>query len=71
MATAAPQMNVYEVINTSVNLFWKFISPRGWPQLAAMHERVKNNRRVLTLQVNDQGATQILKPFFEIRKSIN
>ena len=48
MATAASQMNVYEVINTSVNLFWKFISPRGWRYLATMHERVKKNRRVLT-----------------------
>ena len=31
----------------------KYISSRGWPQLAAMHERVKKNRRVLTLQVNE------------------
>ena len=53
MATAASQMNVYEVINTSVNVFWKFISPRGWPYLAAMHDRVTKDRRVLTLQVND------------------
>ena len=52
MATAASQMNVHEVINTPLKRFWKFISPRAWPHLAAMHDRVKKNTRVLTLQVN-------------------
>ena len=61
MATAASQMNVYEVINTYVNLFWKFISPWGWPHLAAMQERVKRNRRVLTLQVNDRCIIQYVQ----------
>ena len=36
-----------------LKLFRTFISPREWPNLANMHERVTKHRRVLTLQGND------------------
>ena len=70
MASAASQMNVQEVINTPLTLFLKFISPRGWPHLAAVHERVKKNRRVLTLQVNDHRIINILLKDIHLKTKI-
>ena len=38
MTIVASQNNFREVIKFFFKTFLKFISPRGWPHLAAMHE---------------------------------
>ena len=70
MTTVASQINVHEVINFPLKLFRKFISPRGLPHLAAVHERVKKNRRVLTLQVDDHCIINILLKDIQLKTNL-
>ena len=58
------------MINTLLKLFWKFILPRGLPHLAAVHERVKKNRRVLTLQVDDHCIINILLEDIQLKTKL-
>ena len=45
MTIVASQNNFREVVKFFFKTFLKFISPRGWPYLAAMHEGKEEQKK--------------------------